>query len=45
MTLDNEAQRELLLAIFKGINIPGQVLEQTYALKKAIESASIVKDP
>ncbi len=40
MTLTKE-QQELLLLIFKGINIPGEHLEKFMELKTAIKDAKI----
>jgi hypothetical protein len=41
MQLDSEEQRKLLLDILKSINVPGQILEQVYDLKKAIQDAKV----
>jgi hypothetical protein len=41
MQLDSEEQRKLLLDILKSINVPGQILEQVYDLKKAIQEANV----
>jgi hypothetical protein len=41
MQLDSEEQRKLLLDILKSINVPGQILEQVYDLKKAIQNAKV----
>lgn len=40
MTLTKE-QQEILLMIFKSINIPGEALEKFHALKEAIKDAKI----
>lgn len=45
MILDNEAQRELLLKMFDGVNFPGSVLEQAFTTKLAIQMAEIKKQP
>lgn len=41
MTFDNEAQRKFLLEMFKGVNFPGAVLDDSYALKQAVLKATI----
>lgn len=43
MQLDNEDQRKLLLDILKSINVPGQILDQVYDLKKTITEATVAE--
>jgi hypothetical protein len=41
MQLDTEKQRQLLLEMLSVINVPGKSLDEVYALKQAIKSATI----
>jgi hypothetical protein len=43
MILDSEEQRELLLQIFRVINVPMAQIEKFYNLKVAVENAEIKK--
>jgi len=44
MILDSIEQKELLLQIFRVINVPGSRLEEFYKLKQAVENAEIQSD-
>lgn len=41
MTLDNERQRELLLAIIESGTYNGQILDEIYRLKEDIKTAEV----
>ena len=41
MILDNQEQKDLLLAMINGWNLPGNMIEKFYELKMSIQSAEI----
>lgn len=41
MILDSEQQKGFLLSILDTVTFPGKLLDQAYALKKAIEVAKV----
>ena len=41
MILDNTTQREILLSLIASASFPGKVIDEIFALKKAVEAASI----
>ena len=42
MTLDNEAQRTLLLGMFNTVNFPGNLIDEAYLLKHTIATAPVI---
>lgn len=41
MILDTQEQKEIILSLINSVQIPGNVLDKVYELKKAVETAEV----